>query len=40
MAQMYGVDLRTNAFAPDGLNRNAVPTDKIEGYTEVRLNKG
>ena len=39
MAQMYGVDLRTNAFAPDGLHRNAVPSDKIEGYTEVRLNK-
>ena len=39
MAQMYGVDLRTNVFAPDGLYKNAVPTDKIEGYTEVRLNK-
>ena len=39
MAQMYGVELRTNAFAPDRLHRNAVPTDKIEGYTEVRLNK-
>ena len=39
MAQMYVVDLRTNAFAPDGLHRNAVPSDKIEGYTEVRLNK-
>ena len=39
MVQMYGVDLRISAFAPDRLHKNAVPTDKIEGYTEVRLNK-
>ena len=39
MAQMYGVDLRTNSLASDGLHSSAVPSDKIEGYTEVRLNK-
>ena len=39
MAQMYGVDLRTDSLAYDGLNSSAVLTDKIEGYTEVRLNK-
>jgi len=39
MAQMYGVELRTNGLATGWLHRHAVPTDKIEGYTEVRLNK-
>jgi hypothetical protein len=37
---MYGVDLRTNSLASDGLHSSAVLTDNTVWYPEIRVIKG